>query len=137
MQQILDRLLLSTLSEANDHFFLEHNRIQAILYFGEGGMFSEDFKLYYRPAQKSGTLSLDQLEDGIQFLRESLRAGRKVLAVGPTGATIVAAYLTEMGMGTDQAINMVNCKGLPKPDTGLLDKHQVELQRRSKIKVHG
>ncbi len=136
MQQILDRLLVSTLSEANDHFFLEHNRIQAILYFGEGGMFSEDFKLYHRPAKKGGKLSLDQLEDGIAFLRESLRAGRKVLAVGPTGASIVAAYLTEMGMGTDQAIKMVSCDGIPKPDASILDKHSVELKRRSTVRVH-
>jgi hypothetical protein len=136
MMQVLERLLVSSLSEANDQFFLARNEVQAILYFGEGGMFSEEYKLYHRPTGKGGKLSQDQLEDGISFLRESLRAGRKVLAAGPTGVTIVAAYLCEMGMGLDQAVTMVSGRDVPPPDTTMLDRHEVELKRRAAVRVH-
>ncbi|MBI1290978.1 hypothetical protein GC173_07000 [bacterium] len=131
MKKVLERLILSDLSEANDPFYLERNQIQAILYFGDGGMFSEDIKLYYRAALKDGSLSPEMLKDGIDFLRESLRAGRRVLAVGPTGATIVAAYLSEMGMSIQQAMEMVAQSSPVRVDTGRLSEHQQELQRRS------
>src|SRR6056297_3792705 len=96
MRPILERLMLSSLSEANDPFFLKQHDVQAIMYFGDGGMFGDEIKLYHRPALPDGTLDDDMLRDGIDFLRESLRAGRRVLAVGGSGATIVTAYLTEM-----------------------------------------
>ena len=138
MQQILDRLMLSSLSEANDPFFLEHHRVQAILYFGDGGMFSREYKLYHRAIESTdGTLGGTQLRDGIEFLRESLRAGRRVLAVGPTGATIIGAYLSEMGFSSAQALKMISTDGVPKPDPELLDAHAAELKKRSLISVHG
>ncbi len=139
MRSILERLMLSDLSEANDPFFLYHNDIQAILYFGDGGMFPQEIKLYNRECEDDGSLSAAQLRDGIEFLRESLRAGRRVLAVGPTGATIVSAYLAEMGFSTAQALELVtNGRGqAPTPDTDCLEEHAEELQRRSTTTVHG
>lgn len=138
MHQVLDRLMLSSLSEANDPFFLEHHRVQAILYFGDGGMFSQEYKLYHRAIEtEDGQLAGSQLRDGIEFLRESLRAGRRVLAVGPTGATIVAAYLSEMGFSGAQALKMVSTEGVPKPDPDLLSTHNAELKKRSMTTVHG
>lgn len=133
MKPILERLMLSDLSEANDPFFLQQHQIQAILYFGEGGFFGDDTKLYYRPAMPDGSLDHEQLRDGIDFLRESLRAGRRVLAVGPTGATIVAAYLAEMGFSPYQALCMMR-QGpgrVPEPDEDSVNEHGEELQRRS------
>ena len=130
MFRILDRLSLSDLSEANDPFFLKQHKIQAILYFGTGGMFGDDIKLYYRSTQKDGSLSKDQLQDGIDFLRESLRAGRRVLAVGPTGATIVGAYLAEMGFSSPEALKMIRqAQGL-RVDEERITQHADELETR-------
>ncbi|CAN5322199.1 hypothetical protein BH09SUM1_BH09SUM1_14110 [soil metagenome] len=137
MQKVLDRLMLSELSEANDPFYLQRNGVQAILYFGKGGMFTDTIKLYNRPTLKDGTLAPEMLRDGIEFLRESLRAGRRVLAVGPTGATIAAAYLAEMGMSSDQALEMLGGERNPQPDVESLFSHASELRRRSEISVHG
>ncbi|MCB2156507.1 hypothetical protein KQI84_16650 [bacterium] len=138
MQQVLDRLMLSSLSEANDPFFLEHHRVQAILYFGDGGMFSQEYKLYHRPVESGdGHLENNELRDGIEFLHESLRAGRRVLAVGPTGATIVAAYLSEMGFSDAQALQLISTEGVPKPDSEILNAHAKELKKRSTTSVHG
>jgi len=133
MRVILDRLMLSSLSEANDPFFLRSHEIQAILYYGDGGMFGDDVKLYHRPCMPDGSLDDDMLNDGIDFLRESLRAGRRVLAVGTTGATIVAAYLAEMGFSPAQARQMLGQDDLatPHPDSGLLDAHANQLTKRS------
>jgi len=138
MRVILDRLILSSLSEASDPFFLVHHRIESILYFGDGGMFPEDLKLYYR-SMAGPTLSESELRDGIMFLRESLRAGRRVLAVGNTGATIVVAYLSEMGFGQAQALQMVNDgNGLtPMADPSLTEMHWKEIERRHDARVHG
>jgi hypothetical protein len=137
MHQILDRLILSDLGQANDPFFLHQHDVQAILYFGDGGLFPDDIKLYYRPAQADGTLTVDMLRDGVTFLRESLAAGRRVLAVGPSGATIVAAYLTEMGFSPAQSIQMlagVHDRGLT-PDVSSLSEHAEDLQRRSRLSL--
>jgi len=123
--------MVSDLSEANDPFFLEQHEVQSILYFGDGGMFSDDYKLYNRPALPDGSLSPEMLKDGIVFLRESLHAGRRVLAVGRSGVTIVAAYLTEMGMSHQQAMEMIHQDELPEPDYDRLSEHATELQRRS------
>lgn len=136
MRIILDRLLLSSLSEANDPFFLDSHHVQAILYYGEGGLFSDEIKLYQRSALPDGSLDDEMLRDGIDFLRESLRAGRRVLAVGPSGATIVAAYLAEMGFSSAQARQMLGetepgATYSPLPDDHLLDQHAEELHRRS------
>lgn len=135
MKRVLDRLLLSDLSEANDPFFLENHDVQAILYFGSGGIFGEETKLYYRPALPDGTLDSGMLRDGVDFLRESLRAGRRVLAVGPTGATIAAAYLAEMGFSTAQALLLLGdtARSGVRPDTGVLCDHAADLQRRSRV----
>lgn len=135
MIRILDRLMVSDLSEANDPFYLKSHQIQAILYFGDGGMFGDDIKLYHRPALADGTLAPDHLRDGIDFLRESLRAGRRVLAVGSTGATIVAAYLAEMGMSTNQALELL-AKGAPRVQASAIQEHGSELERRSSINLH-
>ncbi|MEQ8822283.1 MAG: hypothetical protein RLY93_18770 [Sumerlaeia bacterium] len=123
MQKILDRLILSDLAEANNPFFLGQHKIQAIMYFGEGGMFPDDLYLYHRPTVKDGKLEDEELRDGIDFLRESLRAGRRVLAVGPTGATIVAAYLNEIGFSNTEAVTMASGSGIPKPDLTSLANH--------------
>jgi hypothetical protein len=131
MQRILERLILSDLSEANDPFYLERHGIQAILYYGDGGFFPEDIKLYCKPTLPDGTLSPEMLNDGIEFLRESLRAGRRVLAVGKSGATIVAAYLAEMGMSTQQALELLGQAGQTRVDSERLQQHEAELQRRS------
>lgn len=136
MQRILDRLYLSSLSEANDPFFLKQNRIQAILYFGTGGMFGEDTKLYYRTTQKDGSLTKENLKDGIDFLRESLRAGRRVLAVGPSGATIVGAYLAEMGFSSPEAMRLINQAAGLSADKERLAEHATELEKRALQSVH-
>ncbi len=133
MRPILDRLVLSSLAEANDPFFLKQHGIQAIMYFGEGGMFSDDLKLYHRPANSDGTISPEMLRDGIEFLRESLRAGRRVLAVGASGATILTAYLAEMGFSSAQALQLVGRGhgGMePEPDRSSVESHAEELERR-------
>ncbi len=134
MRPILDRLALSSLAEANDPFFLQQHDIEAIMYFGVGGLFPEDLKLYYRPSNEDGSISPEMLRDGIEFLRESLRAGRRVLAVGSSGATIVTAYLAEMGFSSAQALQLVGrTKGgmmEPEPDRGSVETHAEELQRR-------
>lgn len=129
--------MLSTLSEANDPFFLAQNEIEAILYFGEGGMFSDEFKLYTRD-NSDCELTTDDLEDGITFLKESLSKGRRVLAVGPTGATIVIAYLTEMGFSTAQALQMLNESGnsSPKPNLTSVRQHESILEQRRMSKIH-
>lgn len=135
MRRVLDRLMISDLSEASDPFFLRQHEVQAILYFGEGGIFGDDIKLYNRPPLADGTLDNAMLCDGIEFLRESLRAGRRVLAVGPTGATIVAGYLAEMGFSAAQAIELLgtaNRSGV-RPDADAIDELQAELQRRSQV----
>lgn len=138
MRPILERLILSDLSEANDPFFLNHHGVEAILYFGQGGMFPEDIKLYHRNTPKESGLEATQLRDGIEFLRESLRAGRRVLAVGPTGATIVAAYLTEMGFSGAQALQMVSeGRGqAPRPQEQTLDEHAADMERRRSVNLH-
>jgi len=133
MIRVLDRLALSDLSEASDPFFLQLHKIQAILYFGDGGMFSDEQYLYHRPAQKDGSLSGDQIKDGVEFIRESMRAGRRVLAVGSTGATIVAAYLIEMGMSNDQALDMISREANAKPDVDSLEEINSSLVKRSSI----
>jgi len=133
MRPILDRLILSSLSEANDPFFLSQHDIQAIMYFGNGGMFPDDIKLYHREAGPGGYLTPEMLSDGIEFLRESLCAGRRVLAVGATGATITTAYLAEMGFGSAQALNMVgrgDSDNEPEPDELCVEYHTQELARR-------
>lgn len=131
MQKILERLLVCDLSEANDPFFLKLHDVQAILYFGDGGLFGDDIKLYHRP--KSGTgLSEEEIADGVDFLRESLRSGRRVLAVGPTGATIAAAYLMEMGFSNRQALEAVSSDSVPRPDRATIESHAEELTRRAK-----
>lgn len=132
MQPVLERLILSDLSEANDPFFLKMHEIQAIMYFGEGGMFGDDIKLYHEPVP-SGNLTKEHLRTGIDFLRESLRAGRRVLAVGQTGATIVAAYLVEMGFSDAQALQMTGQGRNPRPDAECIAGHQAELKRRASI----
>ncbi len=136
MEKILDRLMLAELAEAHDPLFLERHAIQAILYFGEGGLFPEDIKLYHRPTV-SGALSDEQLRDGVEFLRESLRAGRRVLVIGPTGATIVAAYLTEVGFSSERALGMVTERRTPRPDLGLLRAHAARLEQRSAASLYG
>lgn len=135
MTRILDRLILSSLSEASDPFFLEQHEVQAILYFGEGGMFSDHIKLYHRDTLEDGSLSPAMMHDGIDFLRESLHAGRRVLAVGKTGATIVAAYLTEIGMSYHQAIDLLTSADAPAPDEGAVSSHVSELERRASISL--
>lgn len=137
MQIILDRLMLSTLSEANDPFFLAQNEIEAILYFGEGGMFSDEFKLYSRENSESELTTAD-LQDGITFLKESLSKGRRVLAVGQTGATIVIAYLTEMGFSSAQALQMLRDSGnnSPKPNMNSVREHENLLQQRRNVKIN-
>lgn len=136
MQRILDRLYLSSLSEANDPFFLKQHRIQAILYFGSGGMFGDDIKLYYRPANKDGSLGKEHLRDGVDFLRESLRAGRRVLAVGASGATIVGAYLAEMGFSSPEAMRLINQVTGLKADEDRLSEHAQDLEKRAMQTVH-
>jgi hypothetical protein len=137
MYVVLDRLMLSSLSEANDPFFLEQNNVEAILYFGEGGMFPEDYKLYHRSCEKDGVITEEELLDGIAFLKESLGKGRRVLAVGQTGATIITAYLTEMGFSSAQALRMVGeSQYEPKPDQNALRTHESELEVRRNVKVH-
>lgn len=136
MKRILDRLMLSSLSEANDPFYLERHEIQAILYFGKGGMFSEDIKLYHRDALPDGSLSPGMLEDGIEFLRHSLAAGRRVLAVGTSGATIVAAYLAEMGMSHQQSVELIrSAEDVPLPDAHQLQEHESRLIKKSQVTV--
>ena len=130
MRPVLERLILSDLSEANDPFFLRTHAIDAILYFGQGGMFGDDIKLYNRPTAIDGELSEDELVDGITFLRESLAAGRRVCAVGTTGATIVVAYLTEMGFSSAQALQMVGDLKGAKPDARTVDSHDAILTKR-------
>lgn len=130
MRQILDRLLISELSEANDPYFLKRHKVQSILYFGTGGMFPEDIKLYYRPSLPDGSLSREQLKDGVDFLRESLRAGRRVLAVGPTGATLVGAYLAEMGFSCHDALSVLKAAQSVSPDEESLAEHARELEIR-------
>ncbi len=135
MIRVLDRLMLSDLSEANDPFFLQLHKVQAVLYFGDGGMFSDEYYLYHRPTQRDGTLAQEQVQDGVEFIRESMRAGRRVLAVGGTGATIVAAYLMEMGMSSDQALDMIARDRTAKADAEALEEHHAELRRRSSVTV--
>lgn len=130
MHKILDRLMISDLSEASDPFYLERHGIQAILYFGASGFFPAGIKLYHHATLKDGTLSPEMLTDGIDFLRESLRAGRRVLAVGSTGATIVAAYLAEMGMSITQALEIIGTSAA-RPDTASVTAHDQELKRRA------
>lgn len=136
MQRILDRLYLSSLSEANDPFFLKQHRIQAILYFGSGGMFGDDIKLYYRPANKDGSLGKEHLRDGVDFLRESLLAGRRVLAVGASGATIVGAYLAEMGFSSPEAMRLINQVAGLKADESRLSEHAQDLEKRAMQTLH-
>ncbi len=138
MRVILDRLILSSLSEASDPFFLAHHRVEAILYFGDGGLFPDDLKLYHRELE-SPSLSEPELRDGVLFLRESLRAGRRVVAVGETGATIVVAYLSEMGFGMAQAMQMVNDGSgrTPEADPDQVEAHWCEIERRRNARVHG
>jgi hypothetical protein len=133
MKRILDRLMLSDLSEASDPFFLDQHEVQAILYFGTGGMFPDDIKLYHHPALSDGSLSPEMLKDGIDFLRESLRTGRRVLAVGASGATIITAYLAEMGMSHSQAVEMLGVHSNIQPDSYLIYSHENELRKRSTI----
>lgn len=135
MERILDRILLSDLCEASDPFFLERNAIEAILYFGEGGMFPDDIKLYHRPTGPGGKLDPEQLADGIEFLREILRTGRTVLVIGATGATILTAFLTEMGFKPDRAQRMVTGPGVPKPEAEALAAHRAEMERRRSTMV--
>jgi hypothetical protein len=137
MRVILDRLILSSLSEASDPFFLAHHRVEAILYFGAGGLFPEDLKFYHR--QLDGpSLSEEELRDGVMFLRESLRAGRRVVAVGETGATIVVAYLSEMGFGMAQSLQMVNDGSgrTPEADPEQVEAHWSEIEKRRNARVH-
>lgn len=131
MRRVLDRLLLSSLSEANDPFFLKTHGVQAILHFGGGGMFGDDIKLYHREAAE-GSLSPEELADGMEFIRESLRAGRRVLAVGGNGATIVAAYLSEMGFGAAQALEMIGGGDGPSADEEQIERLERDLQLRSR-----
>lgn len=135
MHRVLDRLMVSSLSEASDPFFLSLHQVQAILHIGDGGLFPDDIKLYHRPVLRSGTLPADQLRDGIEFLRESLRAGRRVLVVGRTGATVAAAYLMEMGFSPAQAIAMVRADQCPEPDHDYVEEHASELERRSAVQI--
>ena len=134
MRRVLDRLMLSSLSEANDPFFLQRHEVQAILHFGDGGMFDEEIKLYHRPVPENASLDPEMLKDGITFLKESLAAGRRVLAVGSTGATIVAAYLTEMGFSGAQALQLVSEE--QAADDGVVDSYAEKLEERSRIKLH-
>lgn len=138
MQRVLNRLFVADLAEASDPLFLKLHDVQAIMYFGDGGMFSDEIKLYHRRAQPDGTLSKDQLTDGIEFLRESLRAGRRVLAVGKTGATIVTAYLMEMGFNAANALDLLGTGtgSGTKPDEGVVSYHESELERRASIALH-
>lgn len=131
MEQILDRLLLSDLSEASDPITLGIHRVQAILYFGDGGIFPEDIKLYHRPLGPGGHVSNEQLQDGVEFLRESLRTGRRVLVVGGIGATMIVAYLTETGFSLEQALRLVAGGHSPRPDLHRLRAHSAELLRRA------
>lgn len=138
MEQILDRLLLSDLSEASDPVTLGVHRVQAILYFGDGGFFPEDIKLYHRPVGPGGGISNEQMQDGVEFLRECLRTGRRVLVVGGIGATIIAAYLTETGFSLEQALRLVTGGHSPRPDPARLREHVAELRRRAEQTVpHG
>ena len=130
MKAVLDRLMISDLSEANDPLFLSIHKVQSILYFGDGGMFPEDLKVYYRHTRMTGRLDDAELRDGVDFLRESLRAGRRVLAVGPTGSTLVAAYLAEVGYSATKARLMIGGDGSPKPDQTLLEAHAAGLEAR-------
>jgi len=134
MRPVLDRLMLSSLSEASDPFFLTQHRVEAIMYFGDGGLFPEDLKLYHRNSNDDGSISPEMLRDGIEFLRESLRAGRRVLAVGDSGATIVIAYLAEMGFSAAQALRMVGTgRDVPEPDAAQISSLQAELDRRRTV----
>lgn len=135
MEPILDRLLLASLSDAHDPFALERHAVQSILYFGDGGLFPEEIKLYHRPVGSGEAMSDDQLDDGIEFLRESLRAGRRVLAVGTTGATIAAAYLLETGFNRQQALRLVAGEG-PKPDLDRIQQHETRLRQRATTSLH-
>lgn len=137
MQVVLDRLMLSSLSEANDPFFLEQNEIEAILYFGQGGIFNDDIKLYHRSCEKDGHLTDEELRDGIIFLRETLGKGLRVLAVSQTGATILTVYLTEMGFSMAQALQMIGKSANdPQPDMDTLRSHESKMEIRRNIKVH-
>lgn len=129
MKRILDRLMICDLSEANDPTFLGIYKVQAILHFGQGGMFPDDIKLYHRDVR--GALSDADLRDGVDFLRESMRNGRRVLAVGASGATIVGTYLTEMGFSAAQASQMVH-----GADVHAMSAHEETLQRRSGVTLY-
>jgi hypothetical protein len=135
MEQILDRLLLSDLSEASDPVTLGIYRVQAILYFGDGGFFPEDIKLYHRPVGPGGQVSNEQLQDGVEFLRECLRTGRRVLVVGGIGATMISAYLIETGFSFEQALRLVAGGHSPRPDLTRLREHASELLRRAEPKI--
>jgi len=130
--------MLSDLCEANDPFFLKEHDVQAILYFGEGGMFPDDIKLYMRSLGPGNRLTPELLRDGIDFLRESLRAGRRVLAVGSSGATIVGGYLSEMGFGTAQAIAMIRESHgrIPSPDAAQVEAHSRNLEQRGRMSLN-
>ncbi len=135
MEPILDRLILGNLSEATDPFLLERHHVDAIIYFGDGGFFPEEIKLYHRPAGPDGSLSADQVNDGVEFLRESLRRGRRVLAVGSTGATLIAAFLAEMGYNPERALRMVTVPRSPRPDAERLRLHTGKMFQRARICV--
>lgn len=135
MEQILDRLLLASLSDAHDPFAIERNEVQSILYFGDGGLFSDDIKLYHRTVSGKGTLTDDELNDGVEFLRESLRAGRRVLAVGATGATIVTAFLMESGFSSREALRIVTAGEAPKPDVARVRQHEALLEQRAAVSL--
>jgi len=136
MHAVLERLMVSSLSEASDPLFLEDYEVEAILYYGSGGVFPDNIKLYHRKLSAK-EITESELQDGITFLRESLSKGRRVLAVGQTGATIVTAYLTEMGFSTVQALQMMGT-GVndPKPDTESLESHDNLLRQRASTRVH-
>ncbi|MDX2177754.1 MAG: dual specificity protein phosphatase [Candidatus Sumerlaeia bacterium] len=135
MVKILERLYLCSLGEASDPYYLARNQVQAILHFGCGGMFPEEIKLYHRPVQDESALPPADLRDGVDFLRESLRHGRRVLAVGRSGATITAAYLTEMGFSPAQALSMIESAGGPTPNLEQVSALGSELERRSSISL--
>ncbi|MEO8376395.1 MAG: hypothetical protein ABI579_01890, partial [Candidatus Sumerlaeota bacterium] len=78
----------------------------------------------------------EHLRDGADFLRESLRAGRRVLAVGPSGATIVGAYLAEMGFSSPEAMRLINQVAGLKADNEQLSEHAEELEKRGVQSLH-